>query len=194
MRWRFGAVILALASVSLAAGQKRQPTVDWVFSDAAEQLTSMPEYAWTSAAEVLLVDSRRPETERTLERLNAGSGARTPAVDRARALASLESTLGGKDLPKGVPWPESLDRKGHKGAYLFAGDVFVLDIAASRFDRITRTPDAESIVRLSPDGRSVSYVRGHDLYVADIATKAETRLTTDGAATVLNGSLSWVYW
>ncbi len=37
-------------------------------------------------------------------------------------------------------------------------------------------------------------MRGNDLWVYDLATKAETRLTSDGSATVLNGALSWVYW
>ena len=37
-------------------------------------------------------------------------------------------------------------------------------------------------------------MRGNDLWVLDLATKAETRLTSDGSDTILNGTLSWVYW
>ena len=70
----------------------------------------------------------------------------------------------------------------------------MLDLASSRFERLTQTADAESIPRLSPDGHKVAFVRGNDLYVYDLATKRETQLTSDGSATILNGALSWVYW
>lgn len=45
----------------------------------------------------------------------------------------------------------------------------------------------------SPDGRRVAYVSGHDLWVEDVATQAQTRLTNDGSATVINGTFDWVY-
>jgi hypothetical protein len=48
--------------------------------------------------------------------------------------------------------------------------------------------------RLSPDGKKVAFVRDNDLYVYDLAAKKETRLTSDGSETVLNGTLSWLYW
>ena len=37
-------------------------------------------------------------------------------------------------------------------------------------------------------------MRSNDLYVYDIAAKKETRLTSDGSDTLLNGTLTWVYW
>ena len=36
--------------------------------------------------------------------------------------------------------------------------------------------------KFSPDGKKVSYVRAHDLYVLDLATQKETRITTGGSA------------
>jgi dipeptidyl-peptidase 4 len=195
MRGRVVAGVLVLAAAASAVAQeKRAITVDWVFSDEAEALTALPEVAWTSANQVLLDDPRRPEGERTLERFDPKTGKRSDAVDRGKAFASLEAEIGKDALPKALDWPESLDRAGMLAAYVFAGDVFVLDIASSRFERITHTPQEESIARLSPDGARVAYVRDHDLYVADLASRREARLTDDGSATVLNGSLSWVYW
>ncbi len=194
MRARSTACGLLLIAVVAAAQEKRAITMDWVFSDAAEELTALPTTAWTSANEVLLLDPRRPEGERTLERLDPRTGKRVAAVDRAKAFASLEALIGKDGLPKRLPWPDSLDRAGRRAAYLFAGDVFLLDIGASRFERLTRTPGQESIARLSPDGARVAYVRDHDLYVADVTGRSEARLTADGSATVLNGSLSWLYW
>lgn len=46
----------------------------------------------------------------------------------------------------------------------------------------------------SPDSSKIAYTKGNDLYVKDVATQVETRLTEDGSRTVLNGYASWVYY
>ena len=194
MRTRAMACAVALAAAIASAQDKTDITVEWVFSDAAGELTALPTTAWTAANEVLLLDPRVAKGERTLERLDPRTGKRSPAVDRAKAFASLEALAGSDAVPEALAWPDSLDRAGARAAYVFAGDVYVLDLAASRFERVTRTAAEESIARLSPDGTRVAYVRDHDLWVTDLAGRAETRLTGDGSDTVLNGSLSWVYW
>jgi len=47
---------------------------------------------------------------------------------------------------------------------------------------------------LSPDSLKVAFTRHNDLYVIEIATGAETRLTYDGNDSVYNGYASWVYY
>src|SRR4029450_6478360 len=83
---------------------------------------------------------------------------------------------------------------GRFAAYSYAGDVFRLDLEESRFEALTRTEAEEKVPGLSPDGRKLAFVRGNDLWVLDLATRAETRLTADGSDTILNGALSWLYW
>lgn len=46
----------------------------------------------------------------------------------------------------------------------------------------------------SPDSTKIAYTKGNDLYVKDVATEAETRLTFDGSDLILNGYASWVYY
>lgn len=46
----------------------------------------------------------------------------------------------------------------------------------------------------SPDSTKLAFTRNGDLFVADVATGAQTRLTYDGSQTVLNGRASWVYY
>jgi dipeptidyl-peptidase-4 len=177
----------------LLAQEKRQITVEWIFSDAGQELTRLPESQWTSAGDILLLDTRRPKEGRTFERL-ATTGARTDAVDAKTALAGLKALVGETDAPESLTWPESLDRRARQAAYVFADDLFLLDLSASRFERLTRTPEKESLPRLSPDGRKLAFVRGNDLFVLDLAARVETRLTSDGSDSVLNGAFSWVYW
>ncbi len=53
-------------------------------------------------------------------------------------------------------------------------------------------PDLQNAV-LSPDGKRVAYVKGNNLYVADVAGGTPRALTHDGSADVLNGVFDWVY-
>ena len=76
---------------------------------------------------------------------------------------------------------------------LNAGDLFVLDSEKGSFETLVHTADNERDPKLSPDNKFVSFRRGHDLYVIDVKSKAEKRLTTDGSDTLLNGELDWVY-
>ena len=46
----------------------------------------------------------------------------------------------------------------------------------------------------SPDSTKLAFTRDNDLYVVDIATEVETRLTHDGSDLILNGYSSWVYY
>ena len=46
----------------------------------------------------------------------------------------------------------------------------------------------------SPDSTKIAFTRNNDLYMVDIATGRETRLTFDGSELILNGYASWVYY
>ena len=68
------------------------------------------------------------------------------------------------------------------------GDLFLVPLAGSNGTRqLTATAEPERDPKLSPNGRSVAFRRGHDLYSLDIASLKETRLTHDGSPTLLNG-------
>lgn len=73
------------------------------------------------------------------------------------------------------------------------GDLFLVHLATGKWEQLTATPEPEHDPKLSPDGRYVSFRRGHDLYGLDIAAKKVTRLTTSGSDTLWNGELDWVY-
>ena len=49
-------------------------------------------------------------------------------------------------------------------------------------------------VTKSPDSSLEAFTRGNDLYVRDVASGKERRLTTDGTDVILNGYASWVYY
>lgn len=72
-------------------------------------------------------------------------------------------------------------------------DLYVGFHDGSKAVRLTRTPAAEELATLSPDGKFVAFVRENNLYVVDVATQTERALTTDGTALIANGKADWVY-
>ena len=169
-------------------------TLEWIYGDEGRRVASVPEHAWLSDGRLLLFDVRRPPAERTFEVLDPSTLARRPALDMAAAVRSLNGLLPDSGVIDSLEWPEAFDAAGRRALYVFKGDLFVLDLAASGFKRLTKTEAEEQSPGFSPDGRRLAFVRAHDLYVVDLDTGAETRVTRDGSETTLNGSLSWVYW
>lgn len=73
------------------------------------------------------------------------------------------------------------------------GSYTVVDLRTGRTFRTASRPGGQMFAKLSPDGTRVAFVRDNDLWVTTLATGAETRLTTDGSATIINGTTDWVY-
>lgn len=169
-------------------------TMEWVFGDEGRRVASLPTHAWLSDGRLMMFDVRRPEAERTFEVLEPATGARRAALDMAAAVASLGALLPDSGVTQSLDWPEAFDPAGRRALYVFKGDLFLLDLAAAHFTRLTKTEVEEQSPGFSPDGRRLAFVRDHDLYVIELDTGAETRVTRDGSETLLNGSLSWLYW
>jgi dipeptidyl-peptidase-4 len=74
------------------------------------------------------------------------------------------------------------------------GDYWVLDIASDKLKQLGGGAPESSLMfaKFSPDSRSVAFVRANNIYVEDLATDAVRALTTDGSATVINGTSDWV--
>ena len=66
--------------------------------------------------------------------------------------------------------------------------------APARYASFPNEPESAVNLTYSPDSTKLAFTRDNDLWVADIASGAETRLTTDGSETILNGYASWVYY
>ena len=97
-------------------------------------------------------------------------------INRRAGLGSMQLSASGKEL-----------------LYIARGDIFLVHLDTGKWDQITKTPVIERDARLAPDGKTIAFRRGSDLYAVDVASKSETRLTRDGADTLRNGGLDWVY-
>ena len=175
---------------SAIAEEKEEMTVEWIYSEEATQVTDLPRSVWLSDSTALLYDTGKPAEERTFERINPRNGKRTPLLDQTKAMASLRTLLGEKDAPKVLSWPLSFDHSGERAVYLIKGDIYLLDLLQSQFNRITETGEGETSISFSSDGKMLAFVRKNDLYIYNIENKAEKRLTKDGSETIINGASS----
>ncbi|HEX6042489.1 S9 family peptidase, partial [Longimicrobium sp.] len=73
------------------------------------------------------------------------------------------------------------------------GQYYVYDRDRRTLTPLSTRPGWQMFAKFSPDGSRVGFVRDNDLYVTDLATGQETRLTHDGSETVINGTFDWVY-
>ncbi len=184
----------AFSHKNISAQEKEKISVEWIYSAEPSRIASVPQFVWLWDGTVMLYDSLNPREERTYEKLDPKFGQRRPALDMSKAIASLRRLYSGDDFPSVLSWPAEFDRSGLRALYEFDDDLFVLDLPAASFRRLTQTEDSEKSPRFSPDGNRVAFVRQNDLYVYDLISGLEKRITQDGSDTKLNGTLTWLYW
>ncbi len=187
-------VFILLLSPYALAQEKEEISIEWIYSNKSVEISSLPSFTWLNDGTALLYDNRKPPKERSFEFLNPASGKRSPALDKENALSSFKD-LTGKTFPQRLLFnPPAVDVYGRRTAYLYLEDVFVLDLSSSQFLRATETEEPEKSINFSPDGNMLAYIRNNDLFVYDLNSRQEIQVTHDGSETLLNGTLSWVYW
>lgn len=117
------------------------------------------------------------------------------------SLGALAAAAVKPQAPETYPWENRGVREqnvqwfpsGRELLIRAGGDLFVFRIEAGGWTALTATAEDERDPKLSPDGRRVSFRRRHDLWVMEIGSRRQTRLTHDGSETLRNAELDWVY-
>lgn len=183
-------VVLCLA-LPVAAGE---PTVEWAFSDAARDLTRTPTSGWLEDGSLIVLDPALPADERSFERLSWPSGRRSDLVDGGKAREALAAAAGDAVVEEGLSWPDAFDPHGASALWIVDGDLFLMEMPSAKVHRLTETAAEERAVRYAPDGKRLAFVRDNELWAVELPDGEPRRLTWDGSATLLNGTVSWVYW
>ena len=135
-------------------------------------------------------DQRAP-----LVKVNALSGQKSPLFQ----VEEMEAAF--RELPGITP---NTARRATQGNFTLSpdesalflyldSDLYYYNFARREARRLTNTSGLEKEAEFSPDGKKIAFVRENDLYVADLETGRERRLTRDGSDRLLNGILDWVY-
>jgi dipeptidyl-peptidase-4 len=187
-------VIITLTTALPVHAQDERITLDWIFSDEGKTAMSLPRRAWLDDDRLVTYDTRRAKDERTLTSFNASSGRARDLVDAGKVVAAMNEMFEPEEPYEELGWPSAFDSTASWAVYTKAGDIVLLNLRNSDVVRVTSTEAAESSPRFSPDGQWLAYVRDNDIFAWSIGEQEEKRLTTDGSDTVMNGTVSWVYW
>ncbi|HEX7956272.1 MAG TPA: DPP IV N-terminal domain-containing protein, partial [Pyrinomonadaceae bacterium] len=197
----FGLLLFALLALCPAAAraQDKLLTIEDIYDPAKRvNFSGAPpaNIEWLADGAHYL-QTRRGGGTTTLLRVDARTGESAPFFDAARMEAALAKVQG--------VTPDEAKRLARQGSYHLnraqtavllntAGDLVHYELSSGEAARLTNTPGEEETEEdFSPDGLLVSFVRANDLYVVDLKTRAERRLTKTGDAKTLNGVLDWVY-
>ena len=125
----------------------------------------------------------------------AESGGSETLVDEA-VLPSAVSEATGVSQSKLRPiYLDQLRLSPDEQTFLFeyAGDLFLYAPSTRKAEPLSHGKAKAELADFSPDGKMVSFVRQHDLYVLSLSARQETRLTYGGGPELLNGKLDWVH-
>jgi len=191
---RLGALAFAALLASPLAAQ--QLTIERIYSDREFEPERLPNLAWMDdGLRFTFVETLDDETTDLIVE-DAASGERSVLVDGSTLIrpgAEDTVTIDGytfdddEDRLLILTDEEGIYRRSSRGTY------YVLDLGSGTLTPISRSRGDQQYAKLSPDGDRVGFVRANDIWVADLDTGAETRLTFDGSETVINGTFDWVY-
>jgi dipeptidyl-peptidase-4 len=188
---------LLLCNVASPAQQKTLTVEEIYHPDKKVNFSGTPpaDIEWLADGEHYLQGKKDGELT-TLLKVSARTGESAPFFDAAKMEAALAKIQGvTKEEARELAHQDSYQLDASQRAVLLnaANDLVYYELGAGEAVRLTNNAEEESEEDFSPDGRLVSFVRANDLYVVELSTRAERRLTKTGGEKNLNGVLDWVY-
>lgn len=195
----FFAIVFTLILSLTAHSQRKLLTIDDIFDPAKKMNFSgtVPNIRWLKDGRHYLLanDSSRKDLPR-LQKVDAVTGEAAAFFDSAKMQRAF-SAVEGVTPEDAKEWANrsSYDMNTNETALIINAnnDLYYYELGSEKAVRVTNNPEEEVGETFSPDGRRLAYIRSNDMYVFDLDTKQERRLTTDGGAKILNGRLDWVY-
>ena len=191
----FAIAVLCFASPLFA--QDKLLTLDDIFSpDPARRVR----FGGTPVAVQWAADGRsfKQVIGGRLMRVDAMTARAEPYLDSGSLSAALQRVGVKADEATALANSPFLQFNADESAILInnASDLWVYDTATRSLKRLTSNREEEKEADFSPDGRWVSFVRGNNIFVVDVAKANEKQLTRDGKEgdkAIYNGYLDWVY-
>ena len=153
--------------------------------------------AWTADGKLLSYMETKGKGKKELWGISAQSGERKLILSSEKLEAMLpedkskptQATGLGRRAPAEYRWaPDG-------SAILFVGPNALAwyDLKTEKSQTLLSGKESIADVKISPNGRWVSFVRGHNLYAVSVADGKEHALTTGGTEEIRKGELDWVY-
>jgi dipeptidyl-peptidase-4 len=187
-------VAAALAPLGAQATDPSRITVERIFASPDFRGGAIPQPAWLATGSSYIDVRPAKDGGTELVKVDISTGKET-VLAKADQLAAEGKQLEVEDITLS---PDE------KLALLFSNSVqvwrantrgiyHVFDFRTGKLTPASVKPGLQMFAKLSPDGTKVAFVRDNDLYVTDLASGKEERLTADGSENVINGTTDWVY-
>src|SRR5277367_412627 len=197
------ALCLAGASAQQSAGTAspaKALTVERIYSQPSLSGQLARGLQWSPDGRMLTffeVRGAGQDAQTELWSMDASSGARRLFVAAGKLLSILptaparanQATGLGRIAPSQYQWaPDS-------SALLFQGEQSLtwFDLKTQTSRPLVSGKETLADPKVSPDARSVSFVREHNLWVVDVASGKERAITRGGTEALRKGELDWVY-
>lgn len=191
MRYRLSILAALVAAVAMGAGD--QPlTIERIFADPPVDGAAPREVRWLADGRRFSLIESAGEGKDAVTSLiveDAASGARSVVLKSTDLAPFGEGPTAVRPTLAGYRWTPAGDAVLLGGQ----GQLFLATIADRKVRRLTTAPDRADDARISPDGTMVAFVRANDLWILELASGRETKLSEGGSPDHLNGRLDWVY-
>lgn len=190
----------ALAAAALAplgaqtTGDPSRITVERIFASPDFRGGAIPQPSWLHSGTSYIVPRPAKDGGTDLVRVDIATGRET-VLARADQLAAEGKKLVVEEIS--LSGDEQLAILFHNSVPVWRtntrGLFTVYDFRTGKLTAVSRRAGLQMFAKVSPDGRRVAFVRDNDLYVSDLASGREERLTKDGSENIINGTTDWVY-
>jgi dipeptidyl-peptidase 4 len=174
---RYSSIAEALTSTAILAGQSGPRGVEWI--DGGRRFSFTTTDPKTGREEIRAYDPASGKDSL----LFTGGSLTLPGTTRPFEYESFQWARDFTNLIFQANFQQLYRRSGTADFYVYSLDSRGLTLAGKG----ARTAE------LSPDGSMLGEERNGDMYVVDLGTKAERRLTSDASEHVFNGHFDWVY-
>ena len=186
-------------------GGQSQLTVERIYSPPSLSGRTLRDTVWSPDGKLLSYLDDNAGGGPEIWAVDASTGQRHVLVDaqRLRDVLLPPASRGQQTGLGRVAPPRYLWAPGGQGLlFISARELFWYDLKTESAKRLLggakgKAPSGEAAdiddAKISPDGRWVSFLRDHDLWVVSVASGELRRLTQGGSEEVRNGELDWVY-
>lgn len=182
--------MISVSFFSTVAQTSTPLSIERIFQDDVLSMSVMPNFKWVDDVGVLFFNRNKNHEFEIL-------GTKSNTFRRYFESSELIKKLNQEGISKTIDqlnWPNAINADGTLFQYIFENDIYLISLPKLSITRVTATSEIEKCVQFSPDSRHISFIRDNDIYIYNIDSKMEKRITFSGSENILNGTLSWIYW
>ena len=153
-----------------------------------------PNVTWLADGTGYVIAEKDSSTrQRNFYVVNPETGQKKVFIDRKTVLTAYQKCTG-KKRSKFPFISFKFSKDGKKIRFgSFSKGILIYDIQSDSMTQFPKISWDGPSPELSPDWRKIAYTKSCDLYMTDISTKQEKRLTTGGSDELRNGQPDWIY-